>query len=170
MGDYFFLGVLNVFDLVLIGILLGSVIWGIFRGMVREVLGLMSWAVSLWLAWRYGNLMGGYLVTLLNSEQISLYVGFAAVFLISIFAFTVISKMVHTQFRVTGLTLMNRLFGAMFGVVRGLVLSALLLFLLEYSPATETKWYRQSELSPYLHPLSIVIYDAVGERFGDSEL
>ena len=170
MGDYLLLGVLNIFDLLLIGILLGSIIWGIFRGLVREVLGLMSWAVSLWLAWRYGNLMGGYLVTWLNSERISLYVGFAAVFLLGIFAFTVISKMVYAQFRVTGLTLMNRLFGAVFGLLRGLVFNALLLFLVEFSPATETKWYRQSELVPYLNPLSILIGEAVTERFGDQEL
>ena len=169
MDDYQFLGFLNLLDLVLIGILVASVILGIFRGLVREVLALVSWVLSIWIAWKYGNTLGEYLMTWLNSERLSHYAGLGLIFIGSLFAFTVISKMVHNQFRITGLTLMNRLFGAIFGLIRGLVLSSLLLFASGFSPAIETKWYKQSELVPYISPLVTFIDDAMAKRAWDKE-
>ena len=166
MDDYLFLGVLNLLDLVLIGILIASVILGTFRGLVREVLAVASWVLSIWIAWKYGNILGEYLMTWtwINSEKPSQYAGLGLVFIGSLFVFTVISKMVHNQFRITGLTLMNRLFGAIFGLIRGLVLSSLLLFASGFSPAIETKWYKQSELVPYINPLVTFIDDSMEKK------
>ena len=41
-------------DYVLIGIVAISAIVGLFRGLVREVIAVVTWVAALWLAWHYG--------------------------------------------------------------------------------------------------------------------
>ena len=154
----------NIFDLIVIIILIGSLLWGIVRGLVREILGLISWVVSFWVGWKYGIVVGNYLATWVKSEQIRNYLGLGLVSLGSLFALTIISKMLHSQFKVSGLTFMNRLLGAVFGLTRGLFFAIILLFLVQLTPATETKWYRKSELVPYLNPLLQIFSKTVEER------
>ena len=153
MGDLVQIEMLNALDLLLLGILLVSLIWGLFRGLVREVLALGSWVLAGWLTWRYGATLGDYLMAWLSSERLSYFAGLGAVFIGSFFAFTLISRVAYKQFRIAGLTAMNRIFGAMFGIARGVVVSTLLLFGAQFSPATEANWYRDSELVPYFAPL-----------------
>ena len=153
MGDLVQIEMLNGLDFLLLGIVLASLIWGLFRGLVREILALSSWVLAGWLTWRYGATLGNYLMVWLSSERLSYFAGLGAVFIGSFFAFTLISRIAYKQFRISGLTAMNRIFGAMFGIARGLVVSTLLLFGAQFSPATEANWYRDSELVPYFAPL-----------------
>ena len=84
-----YIEMLNALDLLLIGILLVSLIWGLFRGLVREVLSLGSWVLAGWLTWRYGAMLGDYLVAWLSSEQLSYFAGMGAVFIGSFCLFLV---------------------------------------------------------------------------------
>lgn len=165
MGDLVQIPMLNGLDLLLIGILLVSLIWGLFRGLVREVLALGSWVLAGWLAWRYGATLGDYLMPWLNLEQLSYLSGLGAVFIGSLIAFTLISRVAYKQFRISGLTVMNRVLGAIFGIARGVVVSTLFLFGAQFSPATEANWYRDSELVPYFAPLLDFTDDVISQQF-----
>ena len=164
MSDLVHIQMLNALDLFLIGILLVSLIWGIFRGLVREVLALGSWVFAGWLTWRYGATVGDYLMARLSSERLSYFAGLGAVFVGSLAALTLISRVAYKQFRVSGLTAMNRILGAIFGFARGVVVSTLLLFGAQYSPATEAGWYRDSELVPYFAPLLKFTEEVVSQQ------
>ena len=137
---------------------------GIIRSLIREILGLIAWVVSFWLGWKYGTSVGDYLVVWVKSEQISNYLGLGLVFLASLFALTIVSKVLHSQFRVSGLTVMNRLLGAVFGLARGLVFATLLLFVAQLTPAMDTKWYRKSELVPYLNPILLIFEKTIQQK------
>lgn len=169
MSDLIDIEILNSLDLLLIGILLGSLVWGLFRGLVREVLALSSWILAGWLTWRYGATLGDYLIAWLSSERLSHFVGLGAVFIGSLVVFTLISRMAYKQFRITGLTAMNRGLGAIFGIVRGVVVSTLLLFGAQFSPATEANWYRNSELVPYFAPLLEFTDDVVSQQLWNKQ-
>jgi len=154
----------NALDLLLIGILLVSLILGLFRGLVREILALGSWVFSGWLTWRYGATLADYLIAWLSSERLSYIVGLGVVFIGSLVVFTLISRVAYKQFRISGLTAMNRVSGAIFGIIRGVVVSTLLLFGAQFSPATEANWYRDSELVPYFAPLLEFADDVVFQQ------
>ena len=170
MRDLFNFEVLNSLDFLLIGILLVSLSWGLFRGLVREVLALCSWVLAVWLTWRYGAALGDYLITWLSSERLSYFAGLGVVFFGSLVAFALISRVAYKQFRISGLTAMNRMLGAVFGIARGVVVSTLLLFGAQFSPATEANWYKDSELVPYFAPLLIFTEDMMSQRLWDAEL
>ena len=169
MDDLVHIEMFNALDLLLIGILLISLIWGLVRGFVREVLALSSWVLAGWLAWRYGATLGDYLMTWLSSERLSYLAGLGAVFIGSLVAFTLISRVAYKQFRIAGLTAMNRVLGAIFGIARGLVVSTLLLFGAQFSPATEANWYKDSELIPYFAPLLEFTDDVVSQQLWNKE-
>ena len=169
MSDLFHIEMLNALDLLLIGILLVSLIWGLFRGLVREVLALSSWVLAGWLTWRYGATLGDYLMEWLNSERLSYFAGLGIVFIGSLVGFTLITRVAYKQFRITGLTVMNRILGAIFGIARGVVLSALLLFGAQFSPATEANWYKDSELVPYFALLLEFTDDVVSQQLWNEQ-
>jgi len=154
----------NALDLLLIGILLVSLIWGLFRGLVREILALGSWVLAGWLTWRFGAALGDYLMAWLNSDQLSYFAGMGVVFIGGLVASTLISRVAYRQFQISGLTAMNRVLGAIFGVARGVVVSTLLLFGAQFSPATEARWYRESELVPYFAPLLDFTDDVIAQQ------
>ena len=169
MGDLVQITMVSGLDLLLIGILLVSLIWGLFRGLVREVLALASWVLAGWLTWRYGATLGNYLMAWLNSERLSHYAGLGAIFIGSLVAFTLISRVAYKQFRISGLTAMNRVLGAMFGIARGVVVSTLLLFAAQFSPATEANWYRDSELVPYFARLLDFTDEVISQQLWNNQ-
>ena len=168
-GDLTNIEMLNALDILLIGILSLSLIWGLFRGLVREVLALTSWVLAGWITWRYGVAMGDYLMAWLNSERLSYFAGLGVVFIGSLVVFTLISRVAYKQFRISGLTAMNRVLGAIFGIARGVVVSTLLLFGAQFSPATEADWYRDSELVPYFAPLLDFTDDVVSQQLPNKQ-
>ena len=160
---------LNALDILLIGILSLSLIWGLFRGLVREVLALPTWVMAGWLTWRYGATLGDYLMEWLSSERLSYFGGLGIVFISSLAAFTLVSRVAYKQFRISGLTAMNRILGAIFGIARGVVMSTLLLFGAQFSPATEANWYRDSELVPYFASLLEFTDDVVSQQLWNKQ-
>ena len=136
---------------------------------MREVLALCSWVLAVWLTWRYGATLGDYLKEWLSSERLSYFAGLGTVFIGSLVAFTLISRVAYKQFRISGLTAMNRVLGAMFGIARGLVVSTLLLFGAQFSPANEANWYKDSELVPYFAPLLEFTDDVVYQQIWNSQ-
>ena len=169
MADLVHIEMFNALDFLLIGILLVSLIWGRVRGLVREILALGSWVLAGWLTWRYGAILGSYLAAWLNSERLSYIAGLGAVFIGSLVVFTLISRVAYKQFRISGLTAMNRVLGAIFGIARGVVVSTLLLFGAQFSPATEANWYRDSELVPYFAPLLGFTDDVVSQKLWNKQ-
>ena len=69
MGDLVNLEMLNALDLLLIGALLLSAIVGIFRGLTREFLSVLSWALSGWFAQQYRHDVSVYLPDWLKFRQ-----------------------------------------------------------------------------------------------------
>ncbi len=45
---------MNWADYCIAGILVLSILMGLWRGLIGEVLALVCWAVALWVAWRFG--------------------------------------------------------------------------------------------------------------------
>jgi len=143
---------LNLLDWILVGIAGLSLLLGIFRGIVREILALTTWVVSIWLAREYGLVVGGSLGIWSGSEQISNLVGVSLVFIVVFLALALLGRLIYKQFRISGLTLLNRVFGAVFGILRGLILGVLLVLAAEAIPITDSALFINSELVPVLGP------------------
>jgi membrane protein required for colicin V production len=112
---------MNWLDLVLALILLASGIAGLRRGFSRQVIGLIAGVLALLLGiWFYGT-AGSYLMPYSSSRTMANAGGFALVFCGVLLLGALVSFVVGTFLKVTGLSIVDHLLGVGFGLLRGLV-------------------------------------------------
>jgi membrane protein required for colicin V production len=136
-------------DAVVLAALVLSLGLGIFRGLVREILSLSSWIISIWLAYVYGDDLAIVVVPWVESERLSGLIGYVVVFVTVLVLLSLVGALLLKLFRIAGLSGTSRLLGGLFGFLRGLVIVTVLLFSAEWTPATSQAWFRDSQIVPY---------------------
>jgi membrane protein required for colicin V production len=142
----------NWLDVVLLIVLLGSVVTSFSAGLTREVVGLVSMIAALVLAiWFYGS-AGAFLLPYVSSPAIANFCGFLIVFCGVLILGSLVGHTLGRFIKVTGLSFVDRLLGAGFGVVRGVLISvALVLALLAFSPGkSPPNAVVESRVAPYV--------------------
>ena len=136
-------------DAVVIAVLVLSFGLGIVRGIVREVLSLSSWIVSIWLAYLYGDYLAMMIMHLLKPEWLRGLIGYVVVFGVVLVLLSLVSALLVKLFRVAGLSGIDRFLGGLFGCLRGVVIVAVFLTVAERTPATGQAWFRDSQTVRY---------------------
>ena len=136
-------------DAVVIAALVLSFGLGIVRGIVREVLSLSSWIVSIWLAYLYGDNLAIMIVPWIESERLSELIGYVLVFVAVLVLLSMVGALLFKIFRSAEHSGTDRFLGGLFGCLRGVVIVTVLLFMAEWTPATGQAWFRESQIVPY---------------------
>ncbi len=137
-------------DFVIIGLLFLSAVFGLIRGMFKEVLSLISWIMAYVVAQSFWPAFD-FLLTPIMSEVPSIRAPLAwgVLFVCTILVGTLVQRLVLELVRVTGLTGSDRALGAVFGLLRGVVIIVLLLsfvpMLIDFS---KDDWWQASQLIP----------------------
>ncbi len=117
-------------DIILGGFLLVSVFFAARNGITREVVRIASLIIGLMLAmWGYG-VLGRQLQTWIPDGRIAAVVAFAAIFLGCLVAGAGLAYVLTGVLDLTGLRWIDVALGGAFGLVRGLLLSVALVFVL----------------------------------------
>ena len=112
---------MNLLDFVLAIILLASGVAGFRRGLSRQIIGLVSGVLALLLGiWFYGT-VGFYLLPYASSRTMANAGGFVVVFCGVLLLGALVGWVVGRFLKVTGLSVVDHLLGAAFGLLRGLV-------------------------------------------------
>jgi len=143
---------MNWLDILLLIIIAASVAGSFRKGLSREIIGLVSVVLALLLAcWFYGS-AGLYLTPYLSSRQLANFIGFALVFVGVITLGHAVGYVVGRFLKITGLSIFDHLLGAVFGVVRGALMSvALIMAIMAFSPADHRPdSVVKSRIAPYV--------------------
>lgn len=139
---------MNWADYVIIAILALSVLIGLARGLISEVLSLLLWVGAFWMAWTFGPSMAHHFEGTVSMPSVRVAIGygvvFGAVMLVGGVFRWLISRLIHS----TGLGGPDRLFGMAFGLGRGVLIVSGLVFLLQLTPLPADTWWRQSVMLP----------------------
>ena len=111
-----------VLDWVFIGILAISMVMGAWRGLVFEVLSLLSWLAAFVLAQWFAPQAAHWLPMAGASESIRYAAGFVVVFVVAIFAGGLLAFIAKKLIAAVGLSPADRMLGALFGIARGVVI------------------------------------------------
>jgi len=127
---------MNWLDFVLALILIASGVAGLRRGLSRQVIGLVSGVLALLLGiWFYGT-VGFYLLPYASSRTMANAGGFAVVFCVVLVLGALVSFVVGRFLKVTGLSIVDHVLGAAFGLLRGLVFAiAIIMGVMAFSRA-----------------------------------
>ncbi len=132
-------------DWVFIGVLVVSLLVGAWRGLVFEVISVVSWIAAFVLAQWFAPAVGQWLPISSTNEALRYGLGFLIVFVGTIFAGSLIAFVVKKLLAAVGLSPADRLLGAAFGVVRGVVILLALTVLVGMTPFKTAPWWQESE-------------------------
>ncbi|HUJ20629.1 MAG TPA: CvpA family protein [Bryobacteraceae bacterium] len=126
---------MNWLDVVLLLLIAGSIITSFRKGFSRELIGLISVVVGLFCGlWFYGS-AGALLRPYLSSDGIANFCGFLLVFFGVLILGAVLGYLFGRLVKAAGLTTFDRILGAGFGAVRGLLLAvALIVAIVAFAP------------------------------------
>ena len=137
---------MNWADYIVLGVIALSVLIGLWRGLVSEVMALAVWIAAFWVAWLLGPHVATRFRGIIELPSARMLVGYGLCFLVVLLLGALLRFLVSKLVESTGLTGTDRLLGMGFGFVRGVLLVTLAVFLLGFTPFSRDPWWQQSVL------------------------
>lgn len=142
---------MNLLDLILAGIVAGSVASGMLSGLARAGIGFLTTILAVLLGFWFYGVPAVWIESLLGvPTAVAGMGGFLAVFLTVSFAGAGVAMMIAKLFQWTGMAWIDKALGAGFGLVRGgLMAVAFVAALMAFTPRPTPNWMVGSQLLPY---------------------
>jgi membrane protein required for colicin V production len=154
---------MNWTDYVIIALLAFSSIAGLLRGLLREIISLVTWLAAVVLAWQYSSLLEPHLGGALSGESVRPWAARAIIFIAVLLVGAAVGAIVTRFTRLSIFSGTDRLLGLVFGMLRGVVVLGLLAMLCHAVRLDEEPWYRASTLAPYAEKAGNMLRSLVGE-------
>lgn len=146
-------------DYAILGLIALSSVIGLTRGFVREAFSLISWALAVWVGLNFSRDLSGFLESTLSNPSARIAAAFVILFLITLILSSIVSFLIRQLVERTGLTGSDRFIGFVFGIGRGVLVSALLILLAGLTPLPEDSWWKESTLIPPLQSVAAWLRD-----------
>jgi membrane protein required for colicin V production len=138
----------TIFDYLVLFVLVTSVIISTLRGLVREILSLVSWVVAFVLANAYSARLAPLLPDALPGESVRMMLAFVALFVGVRVLMGLLSMALAGVIKASGLSLADRGLGGLFGLARGLVIVLAAVILAGMTGLPQQPFWRNAILSP----------------------
>lgn len=140
---------MNAADLAILAVLAVSLLFGLLRGFVSEVLSLGCWIAAFWIAWMFGDKVAVFYGGWLQQPTARIIAGYVTCFLGVLIVGALLGWLAHKLMDRGGLRGGDRFLGMLFGLARGIVLVTFAVLMLGFTPLPrEAAWWRQSTLLP----------------------
>ena len=150
-----------VFDLIIVALVITSAIYGLYRGLIRELISLVAWVLAFFLAILFSPNFANLLDPTWAGETLRLIFSFSAIFVGVLIVSSFIQFVVRKFLSLVGLGSLDRFLGMVFGIARGVVISTILLVLfIELFPTNS--WAENSKVSTYLLAYESLVVDLLG--------
>lgn len=131
-------------DWVLLAALVVSVLIGILRGFTREVLGLGTWVLAIAAALVFGPAAADQLEATISVPSLRIASGYGLVFFLGLLAGSIVTALISRVVRHSPLSGVDRTIGGGFGLVRGVLLAVVMVWLVGMTPARQDPWWSES--------------------------
>jgi len=157
----------TIFDYLVLLVVVCSVIISTLRGLVREVLSLASWIVALVVANTYGEALAGMLPELVPGESTRLIVAFIALFIGTRLLMALVSRTLSEVIKVSGLTVLDRALGSVFGVARGILIVLAVVLLCGTTAIPQQPFWKDAILSPWAEQAALQLMRFLPGKFAE---
>lgn len=135
------------FDYIVLAILGVSALLGMIRGLIKEVLSLLAFAVAVLAAVWWGGIASGALAQFISNEFLRAAAAYGGVFVIVLMLVGLLNVLLSSLIQRTGLTPADHGLGAIFGTLRGALIIFVLVGLAGYTELPDEAWWREARLS-----------------------
>lgn len=162
---------LNWLDYLLLLILGASFLASLARGFTREIAGFVALVLGLLLGlWFHGSI-ASILLPYVSAPQIASFLGFCVIFFAVISLGGIVGYLMSKAMKVAGLSLFDRAIGGAFGLVKGALFGAVVLFaMLAFAPDGPPKSVSQSVVAPYVMWTADVLAPLAPKQMKDAVL
>jgi membrane protein required for colicin V production len=140
--------IVTIFDYLVLFVLTCSVVVSTLRGLVKEILSLLSWIVSFVVANAYGEKLATLLPDMVPGHTTRLIVAFIALFIGARLLMMLLSMAIDALVKASGLTLADRGLGGLFGLGRGLVIVLAAVLLSGMTAIPQQPFWKEALFSP----------------------
>ena len=120
---------MNIFDVIILIILLYGLIKGFIKGFIIEVAGIIALILGVTGSFKFASILEIYLNSYVDwSPKTIQATSFIILFIIIIYAVSLLAKMITKTLKIIALGMINRIFGGIFGLLKWcVILSSLVL-------------------------------------------
>ena len=155
-------------DYLIIAAIVLSTAFGTMRGFLRESVALLGWLVGLWLAWKYSGRLQPYLGGALTGTLLQVWVARIILLLAAVMAASLLAGAFGYLVERSGFSLgVDRVLGAVFGLVRGGVVVGFVVMLGQAAELQGEGWWQNSRLMRLGEEMASVLrgYVETGREF-----
>jgi membrane protein required for colicin V production len=131
-------------DWIFLAVLCISLVVGVWRGLVYEILSVLNWIAAFVLAQWFAPTAAQWLPLTGATEVVRYCAGFVLVFVVSLFAGGLLASLIRKLVAAVGLRPVDRVLGAAFGLVRGVVILLVLTVVVGMTPLVKGAWWQES--------------------------
>jgi membrane protein required for colicin V production len=145
---------MNGADLAILGICLVSILVSLFRGFIREAFSLFVWVAAVYAALYTAGGLSERMAPWIEMPSARLIIAFVGVFVLVLVVGGLLNYLLGKLVSSTGLSGTDRLFGALFGALRGLAIVIVAVIIARFTPFPEDPWWQESRLLPEFERLA----------------
>lgn len=153
-------------DWVFVAILAASLLLGAWRGLVYEVLSLVSWIAAFVLAQLFAPDVAAVLPMGQAPEVARYAAAFVLVFIVVVFAGGLLAWLIKKAVEAVGLRPVDRVLGAGFGVLRGALLLMAIAIVVNMTSFKRADWWEESKAAEISTAAVKQLKPVLPERFG----
>ncbi|ETZ04616.1 colicin V production protein [Holospora undulata HU1] len=162
--------VFNVFDGLLVAVMIFSGFLGFFRGFVKETLSLLAWGGSGVLSWKYHECVCPFLSKWITSPSLLKGACYLTVFLGTLIFFLCIVQWIALKIRSSVVSSVDASLGIVFGLCRGivLILGSYTCSLFLVAPGQQPEIIQTSKSEKWLNHGAVILSPFLPEKLKNS--
>ena len=144
-------------DYAVLGVMAVSTVWGVWRGLVREVISLAGWVMAFLAANLFAGPLAEALPQSIPRPELRMLVAFVAIFIVTLTLMTLAALLLSKMLKAVGLGGLDRTLGGIFGVARGLLIVMAFALLAGLTSLPLRPVWKESATGPILGRAALVL-------------
>ncbi|KTD09516.1 CvpA family protein [Legionella jamestowniensis] len=150
-------------DLLIIAVIGLSVLTGLIRGFIKELIALAVWVLAIWLAFSYSQSLDPWLQKYIQDKTARTATAFIVILIATLIAGGIINAFLSFILKRSGLSGTDRMLGMGFGFVRGVFIVALIMLVVRMTSLPYQEYASHSTLYAKFEPVVTWLYDLMPE-------
>lgn len=146
---------MTLIDYVVLAIIGFSILLSVLRGLVRELLALAAWAIAFVTARLFGGDLAALMPSDIPGEELRWLAGFVTLFITVLLVMSLVAVAVSQLVKSAGLSVEDRVLGAIFGMVRGVAVVIVLALIAGTTALPKQPVWRDAALRPLLELVAL---------------
>lgn len=141
---------MTYFDYFVIAVLVISLLLGMWRGMIGEIIALTAWVLAFIAAREWGEEAASMFLARITDPTVRLLVAWTLIFIAVLALMALLRLLLRSLLKALGMTITDRLLGLFFGLARGVLILLILVAAGGMTPLPQEQWWREAQFAPPL--------------------